>query len=110
MPNIIGTPVETYQLYVRRSSVHGFVLNWYKDAAKTIPDNDVSGRTFRVIVGSRNSPVKVWEATAVGNAATFLLSEDDSDLPFNKYDGSIIMINGSEQTALVNLRVIVDPD
>jgi hypothetical protein len=110
MPNVIGTPVETYELHVRRNSVHGFVLEWYKDKAKTIPDNDISGRTFRVLIGQRTSPVKTWEAIASGNEATFVLSQEDSDLPFNRYDGSILMVEGAQETALINLRVIVEPD
>jgi hypothetical protein len=110
MPNAIGQPVETYDIYIRRDSVTGFLIKWFKDNAKTVPNDDIDGFSFRVVVGSRTEPVREWTSVAQGNETQFFLSQEDTDLPFNRYDGSIIMINGVEETALVNLRVIVEPD
>src|SRR5690349_10400492 len=104
---VIGDPIETYDLYVRRKSVHGFVIHWYSDDAHTIPRTDIDGQTFRVLVGpDPDNPIKTWTAVAESNVTTFALSEDDSDLEFSRYDGLIVY---QGQTTLVDLRVIVEP-
>jgi hypothetical protein len=104
---VIGDPIQTYEIYVKRQSVAGFVINWFTDDLFTIPKNDVDGMTFQVLVGDRDAPVKTWTAIAVQNKTTFYLDETDSDLPFKYYDG-LILYQG--QTALANIKIIVEPE
>jgi hypothetical protein len=105
----IGSPIETYDLYVRRQSLFGFVINWWTDDAHTIPRNDIDGKTFRVVVGDRAAPIKTWETVAEGNVTSFFLSVEDSTLDFSIYDGVILVSPGPDELALANVRIIVEP-
>ena len=105
----IGSAIETYDVHVRRESAFGFVINWFEDAGKTIPKVDIDGKVFQVKVGERATPVKVWSAVAESNVTSFFLSVEDSTLPFDIYDGVVIMSPGGDEVALVNLRILVEP-
>lgn len=102
----IGTEIDTYRLILRRRSVQGFVIEWFEGSQ---PMSSLDGQKIQVIIGDRTTPTKVYETEAQGNTCVFSLDEDDTDFPFNLYDGLILRKNAGGESALVNLRVEVGP-
>lgn len=102
----IGSEIETYKLTIRRRSVQGFIIEWYNGVA---PKVELDGQQIKIVIGDRDNPTKEYSAFCEQHIATFPIDETQSDLPFNLYDGMILRIGPSGETALVNLRVEVGP-
>jgi hypothetical protein len=102
----IGAEILTYKLTIRRRSVQGFIIEWYDGVT---PMASLDGQQIKVVIGSRDNPTKEYSAFCEGHISTFPIDEIQSDLPFNLYDGMIIRISPSGETALVNLRIEVGP-
>lgn len=109
MPTNIGKPIPTYNIYIRRASDFGFVIHWWSDEELVVPQDDINGRDFVVYVGERQDPLKTWTAVAAGNTTSFHLSVDDSDLPFDLYDGMVVMSPGPSELVLANAKIYVQP-
>jgi hypothetical protein len=106
----IGIPIETYTMYLRLNSPQGFILQWFDDAEKTDPANQLAGKTLRVIIGEREAPVIFWDAVCSGNISTFAMTAEETDLPYELYDGLILQLDPVDgDIPLVNLRIEVGP-
>lgn len=105
----IGSPIETYTLTIRRLSPQGFILQWFEDKELTDPKTELNGTIMQIIIGRRDAPEKVFQATCVNHVSTFHVTPEDSDLEYNKYDGLILNNDGGVETALVNLSIVVGP-
>jgi hypothetical protein len=105
----IGTPIQTYTLWMRRRSPQGYVINWFSDDGLSSPMNSIDGKTMKIVIGPRDAPHKQYEAICTLNKSTFSLSPDDTDLPFDQYDGMILVSDAGVDTALVNLQIMVGP-
>lgn len=106
----IGEPLQSYQLNVRRKSKQVIEITWYDDDSHTDPAVEINGLTMTMIIGDREEPDAVWDATLVGNKATWTVSDEASDLPFSLYRGCVILTdNTGEESLLMALHVVVAP-
>jgi hypothetical protein len=106
----IGTPIATYSLFLIRKGIQGFVLDWYNDTAMSSPANSINGKLIRIVIGGdRDNPIKTYDAIAVQNKCTYNLTSDDTDLDFIQYDGLILLVEGSDETPLIDLHITVGP-
>lgn len=110
MAQRVGDPLPSLNFYIRRNGKHGAIIDWYLDDAQTIPQTQLDGAVMQIIVGDRANPVKVYTTTSVvGNRATWHFSQEDTDLPFDLYDGLILLDDNGDQTPMANLKLIVEP-
>jgi len=103
----IGTPLQTYELFLVRRGVQGFTINWFNENGSAA--SSLNGKTIRVLVGDRDLPSKTYDVVAVSNTTTFNLTSEDTDFDFNRYDGMILLIEGADETPLVDLSVTIGP-
>ena len=103
----IGNPIITYTMYIKRATPQGFVLEWYTDPESTIPATQLDGEIIRITIG--DAPVVIYDTVCVGNVATFSLTAEQTNLPFQLYDGVIYLV-GTDDVPLVDLRVEVGPN
>jgi hypothetical protein len=105
----IGSPVDDYELFLRRKGMQGFVIEFYSDTARTILQTGIDGLEMRVLVGDRSAPVKTWTAIVAGSKATYNLTETDTDVTFNQYDGLLLQVAPGGETPIANLSITFDP-
>lgn len=106
----LGEPLPDFELYLYREGKHGLILDWYEDDAMTSPQNQLNGTVMHIIIGERSAPIRDLVTTSViDNRATWHFTPTDTDLPFDLYDGMILLDDGGDITPMANLRVVVQP-
>lgn len=107
MPLQIGLPLPTYTLYIRRAGKHGAIITWTREDGS--PAVNLNGATLRMIIGERSAPVREFDAVVSNAVSTFHFTQEETDLPFDLYDGLIVLDDAGDLTPMVDLRVVVQP-
>lgn len=107
MELILGQPLGDCLLNIKRQSRQRFAVDWFNDEAQQVPSN-LTGVTMTIFLGPRDTPLRSWVGTNVGNRTTWDLSELETTLEFDQYGGVMIMDDGTGEILLFRVKAEVE--